>query len=124
MPYAVLLLAVASEDPGRRIAGELALQKHHFSRAAALVEPSSRTDSDADKEEAGSLLGPEVLERVTGDWSEAHSYRGFDIVISAVGEDLYLEQRNYMDAAFAGGVKHFYPAECEQLPMKKLKWSC
>jgi len=38
---------------------------------------------------------------------------GFDIVISAVGDALCMNQPKYMDAAFASGVKHFYPAECE-----------
>src|ERR1700761_3517716 len=37
---------------------------------------------------------------------------GFDIVISAVGDALCMNQPKYMDAAFAGGVRHFYPAEC------------
>lgn len=37
---------------------------------------------------------------------------GFDIVISAVGDALCAKQPEYIDAAIAGGVKHFYPAEC------------
>jgi hypothetical protein len=112
MPYAVLLLAGASGDLGQRIARELALQRRQFSRVAWLLYPRDRPDARKE-EEASSAIA--TLEQVTGEWSEPRSYRGFDIVVSAVGEDLCLEQKVHMDAAVAGGVKHFYPEECEHV---------
>lgn len=53
------------------------------------------------------------LERVVGSLSDPASYKGFDIVISAVGDDLCAKQPEFIDAAFAAGVKHFVPGECE-----------
>lgn len=110
MPYAVLILG-ATGLLGPKICKELALQKQHFSRIAYLTSVA-----EADHGRAAESPG-NTLEQVVGRPSDPESYRGIDIVVSAVEGDACAKQTDFIDAAFAGGVKHFYPAECECWPV-------
>ncbi|CAG8978251.1 hypothetical protein HYALB_00009148 [Hymenoscyphus albidus] len=90
---------------GSKISHQLSLQKSKFKRAAFLTPLS---DAGPKKEDRYAKVG---LERVVGSLSDSASYTGFDIVISAVGDDLCAQQHEFIDAAFKGGVKHFVPGE-------------
>jgi aspartate-semialdehyde dehydrogenase len=105
MTYSVLLLG-ASGTIGTKIAAELAIHKDQLKRVAFLTPLA---DAGPEKEEKYKVL---QIERVVGSLENPTSYQGFDIVVSAVGDALCASQPKYMDAAFAGGVKHLYPAEC------------
>ena len=105
MTYSVLLLG-ASGTIGTKIAAELAIHKDELKRVAYLTPLA---DAGPDKEEKYKAL---KIERIVGSLEDPSSYQGFNIVVSAVGDALCASQPTYMDAAFAAGVKHFYPAEC------------
>ncbi|KAF4630751.1 hypothetical protein G7Y89_g7383 [Cudoniella acicularis] len=104
MTYSILLLG-ATGFIGSLIAAELAILKEQklLERTAFLTSTSSP------EKEAKYAAVP--LERITGSLTDPASYRGFDIVISAVGDDLCAQQVEFIDAAFEGGVRHFYPTE-------------
>ncbi|CAG8956480.1 hypothetical protein HYFRA_00003866 [Hymenoscyphus fraxineus] len=104
--YSVLILG-ATGTIGSKISHELSVQKSKFQRAAFLTPLS---DAGPKKEDRYAKVG---LERVVGSLSDSASYTGFDIVISAVGDDLCAQQHEFIDAAFKGGVKHFVPGECK-----------
>jgi len=104
MAYSVILLG-ATGSAGGAVAAELSLQKDKFRRVAFLTPLA---DAGAEKELKYKSVG---LERIVGDFSDPASYNGFEIVISAVGDDICARQVQYADAAFAGGVKHFIPGE-------------
>jgi len=106
MGYSVLLLG-ATGTIGSKIAQYLALHKHRFTRAAFLT---ALENAGPDKETKYASV---KLERVVGSLTDPSSYSGFEIIISAVGDDLCARQHAYIDAAYEGGVKHFYPAECK-----------
>ena len=106
MPFSILLLG-ATGTIGLKISKELALQKDQFSRAGFLTPMA---DAGPEKEAKYAAI---ELERIVGSLSDPQSYEGFDIVVSAVGDALCGKQKDYIDAAFAGGVKHFYPGECQ-----------
>ena len=78
-----------------------------FAKVAVLV-PFSEIDEEGHAE----LIPPEVM-RIVGRPTDSEVYRGIDIVVSAVEDELCFAQAEYLDAAIAGGVKHFVPAECE-----------
>ena len=123
MTYSVLLPG-ATGFIGHKIALQLADHKQSLGRAAFLTP---RANGGQEKEDKYAKV---PLERIVGTLEDKSSYEGispifqpimsapncqsgFDIVISAVGDALCMNQPKYMDAAFAGGVKHFYPAECK-----------
>lgn len=105
MSSSVLLLG-ATDTIGQKIAKQLSLQRVLFRRIAFLTPLA---DGGPAKEARYSAI---ELDRVVGSPADPESYRDFDIVVSAVADDICFEQIEYIDAAFAGGVKHFYPAEC------------
>ncbi|KAF8910548.1 hypothetical protein CPB84DRAFT_1821384 [Gymnopilus junonius] len=104
MSYSVLLLG-ATGSIGSQIALKLAKYKDQLKRVAFLT-PSA--DAGADKEAKYKTV---PIPRIVGSYEDPATYNGFDIVISAVGDDLCEAQIKYIDAAFEGGVKHFYPSE-------------
>ena len=106
MTYSVLLLG-ATGTIGSQIALKLAKYKDQLGRVAFLT-PSA--DGGAEKEARYKNV---PIPRVVGSYEDPASYKGFDIVISAVGDPLCEAQIKYIDASFEGGVKHFYPAECK-----------
>ncbi|KAH8656582.1 hypothetical protein BGZ60DRAFT_417284 [Tricladium varicosporioides] len=104
MTYSVLLLG-ATGTIGSLIATELANHKSHLKRVAFLT-PTANAGPDKEVKYAAVKL-----ERVVGSLSDSASYNGFDIVISAVGDDLCPKQPEFFDAAIKAGVRHFYPTE-------------
>lgn len=111
--FSVLLLG-ATGTIGTKIAYELGKQRSLFKRVAFLTSP---IHAGPEKEAKYSALD---LERVIGSLEDSSSYLGFDIVVSAVGDALCLKQPIYIEAAFEAGVKHFYPAECEDIIIRVL----
>lgn len=106
MTYSVLIIG-ATGNIGSKISKELAAHKSELKRTAFLTAVA---DAGPEKEAKYAAID---LERVVGGLSDPASYKGFDIVISAVGDDLCAQQAEFADAAFAAGVKHFYPTECK-----------
>ena len=106
MAYSVLLLG-ATTRLGRNVSRHMTIQAHSFSRVAILKTPA---ESGTNREAKDASV---TLESIYGDLGDPASYRGFDIVVSTLEEALCAKQTEYIDAAFARGVKHFYPAECE-----------
>ncbi|OAP61364.1 hypothetical protein AYL99_03567 [Fonsecaea erecta] len=104
MAYSVLLLGATSRV-GRKTLEELAQHRRHFSRVAFLLSPP---DTASEKQIEN---GPTIVERVFGNPSDLDSYKGFQIVVSTVEDDVCTKQTEYAEAAFAGGVKHLYSAE-------------
>ncbi|KAK9357648.1 hypothetical protein V1504DRAFT_436546 [Lipomyces starkeyi] len=104
MTYSVLLLG-ATGTIGVKIAANLSLQSSQLKRTAFLTP---RADAGPAKEAKYATIS---LERIVGSLEDATSYKGFDVVISAVGDAVCAQQPKYIDAAFAAGVKHLYPAE-------------
>ncbi|KAH6665717.1 hypothetical protein B0J14DRAFT_660416 [Halenospora varia] len=104
MTYSILLLG-ATGTIGSLIAAELANHKNRLKRVAFLT-----TTADAGPEKETKYAAVK-LERAVGSLSDPESYKGFDIVISAVGDDLCPHQPEYFDAAIKAGVRHFYPTE-------------
>ncbi|KAH9481224.1 Isoflavone reductase-like protein IRL [Psilocybe cubensis] len=103
MPSSVLLLG-ATGGIGALIAGQLSSHRHQFDRVAFLT---AIADAGPEKEAKYKAV---PLPRIVGALDDPASYNGFDIVVSSVN-DLEGAQIRYIDAAFAGGIKHFYPAE-------------
>lgn len=106
--YSVIIIG-ATGTIGTKLSHELSVQKSAFRRAAFLTPLA---DAGPEKEARYAKVG---LERIVGSLSDPESYKGFDIVISAVGDDLCPKQAEFIDAAFAAGVKHFVPGECESV---------
>jgi aspartate-semialdehyde dehydrogenase len=105
MTFSVLLVG-ATGFIGSKFAAELAAHKNQFKRVAFLAASTDNAEKEA-------RYAKVPLERVKGGPESAASYKGFDIVLSAVGDDLCARQGVYFDAALEGGVKHFYPGECK-----------
>ncbi len=120
MSYAILVLGGAS-PLGHKVSTELARQKHHFSSAAFLTHA---VDAAPQQEDRYATID---LDRVVGDYSNPDPYKGFDVVLSATGDDGHRcggcaqRQTEYIDAAFAAGVRHFYPNECESLAIRHIR---
>lgn len=106
--YSVIILG-ATGIIGLELVKQFSVQKSHFKRLAFLT---ALADAGPEKEARYSKV-EQQLERVVGSFSDPASYKGFDIVISVVGDDLCAQQHEFIDAAFAAGVKHFFPGECE-----------
>lgn len=106
--YSVIVLG-ATGVIGVELAHELSVQKSHFKRVAFLTPLA---DAGPEKEARYTKV-EQQLERVVGSLSDPASYKGFDIVISVVGDALCAQQHEFIDAAFQAGVKHFFPGECK-----------
>ncbi|KIW70796.1 hypothetical protein PV04_03036 [Phialophora macrospora] len=101
MTYSILLLGVTT-SLGHKVVRSLALRAQDFGRIAIL------TDGDTENEARAASNG---LECIAGSLTDPNSYRGFDVVLSMVEDDVCAAQKEYIDAAIGGCVKHFYPAE-------------
>jgi len=82
---------------------EFLKQKSRFQRIAVLADPA-KVSRFADAEKKG-------VEIVIGSFLEASSYKGFDVVVSLAGNAAMKLQPGMIEAAIAGGVRHFYPSE-------------
>lgn len=107
MTYSILLLG-ASSALGRKVSKYLAIYTQQFTRIAALslVADAGAGQATVNEEE-------QQTKYINGRPTDSASYQGFDVVVSMVeAEDDSLRMK-YIDAAVAGGVKHFYSAECQ-----------
>ncbi|KAJ7456747.1 hypothetical protein B0H11DRAFT_2160926 [Mycena galericulata] len=102
MAPAVLIIG-GSGAVGRPLVNEFLRQRSSFQRIAVLADPAKVSRfTDAQKK------GVEV---VVGSFLDAKSYTGFDVVVSLAGNAAMKLQPGMIEAAIAGGVRHFYPSE-------------
>ncbi|KAK7032669.1 NAD(P)-binding protein [Favolaschia claudopus] len=101
-PPSVLIIG-GSGAVGRPLVQEFVNNKEKFGRIGVL--------SDARKVSKFSELPNQGVEVVVGSFLEAASYKGFDTVICVCGNATMKLQPGMIDAAIAGGVRHFYPTE-------------
>ncbi|KAJ6485236.1 hypothetical protein DFH09DRAFT_1210809 [Mycena vulgaris] len=85
-----VLIIGGSGAVGRPLVDEFLKQKSKFQRIAVLADPA--------KSSWASFL-------------DAKSYTGFDVVVSLAGNAAMRLQPGMIEAAIAGGVRHFYPSE-------------
>jgi len=98
-----VLLIGASGTLGVYVVEELLLRKFSFSRIAILSDPAK-----ASKFEDARKNGIEII---LGSYLDTNSYKGFDTVVSLVGNAIMRLQPAMIEAAIAAGVRHFYPSE-------------
>ncbi|KAJ7433983.1 hypothetical protein FB451DRAFT_1470358 [Mycena latifolia] len=98
-----VLIIGAGGALGRPMVAEFQRQKSRFARVAILADPAkAHKFVDAQKSR---------IEVVLGSFLDYHSYRGFDIVLSLVGDGAIRLQPAMIEAALASGARHFYPSE-------------
>ncbi|KAJ6556013.1 hypothetical protein B0H19DRAFT_1210723 [Mycena capillaripes] len=102
MAPAVLIIG-ASGLVGRPLVQEFLKNKTKFARIGALADPTKVSRFEEVKTQG--------VEVIVGSFLEASSYKGFDTVISLAGNVVMKLQPGMIDAAIAGGVRHFYPSE-------------
>jgi uncharacterized protein YbjT (DUF2867 family) len=88
---------------GKDTIEELLSNKDEFARIGVLADPSRASKFDS--------LKPRGVEVVTGSYLEAASYANYDTVLCLVGNALMKLQPGIIEAAAAGGIRHFYPSE-------------
>ncbi|KAJ7331402.1 hypothetical protein DFH08DRAFT_881512 [Mycena albidolilacea] len=98
-----VIIIGASGTVGRPLVQEFLKNKTRFGRIAVLADPT-KVSRFTDVQSQG-------VEVVVGSFLEANSYKGFDTVISLTGNTAMKLQPGMIDAAIAGGVRHFYPSE-------------
>ncbi|KAJ6449797.1 hypothetical protein C8R45DRAFT_123869 [Mycena sanguinolenta] len=98
-----VLVIGASGSVGEPLVKEFQRQRSRFGRVAILSEPSK-----AHKFSAAQNNG---IELVLGSFLDFKCYQGFDVVISLAGNTFQRLQPAMIEAAVAGGVRHFYPSE-------------
>ena len=99
-----ILLIGAGGAIGTPLVQEFIRQKPSFSRIAILASDASKKAKFAEAEAAG-------IEVIVGSYLDVSSYKGFDTVISLVGNTLLKLQPAMIDQAIAAGVTQFYPSE-------------
>ncbi|KAJ6572635.1 hypothetical protein B0H10DRAFT_2168683 [Mycena sp. CBHHK59/15] len=98
-----VLIIGASGSLGRPLVEEFQRQKSRFNRVAILSDPDKGYKfADVNKNE---------IEVVMGSFLDSNSYKGFDVVLSLAGNSVMRLQPAMIEAAIAGGVRHFYPSE-------------
>ncbi|KAJ6490746.1 hypothetical protein C8R47DRAFT_976968 [Mycena vitilis] len=98
-----VLIIGASGIVGRHLIPEFLKHKASFERIGILADPA-KASRFAEVQSQG-------VEVVIGSFLEASSYQGFDTVISLAGNAIMKLQPGMVDAAIAGGARHFYPSE-------------
>ncbi|KAJ7921431.1 hypothetical protein B0H13DRAFT_1708208 [Mycena leptocephala] len=98
-----VLIIGASGTVGRPLVQEFLKNKTRFKRLAVLADPAKVSRFEE--------VQSQGVELVVGSFLEASSYKGFDTVISLAGNIAMKLQPGMVDAAIAGGVRHFYPSE-------------
>ncbi|KAK7055555.1 NAD(P)-binding protein [Favolaschia claudopus] len=88
---------------GRPLVQTFLANKNRFDRFAVLTAPE-KVERFADVKAQGAEI-------VVGSALEASSYKGFDTVICILGNLAMKLQPGIINAAIAGGVRHFYPSE-------------
>ncbi|KAF8215092.1 hypothetical protein K438DRAFT_2123779 [Mycena galopus ATCC 62051] len=98
-----VIIIGASGALGRPLVEEFQEQRARFGRVAILSDPAK-----AYKFSEVQKSGTEV---VIGSFLDFKCYQGFDVVLSLVGNGAMRLQPGMIEAAVAGGVRHFYPSE-------------
>ncbi|KAJ7133457.1 hypothetical protein C8R44DRAFT_870849 [Mycena epipterygia] len=98
-----VLIIGGSGAVGRPLVDEFLKQKSKFQRIAVLADPA-KLSRFADAQAKG-------VEIVVGSFLDAKAYTGFDVVVSLAGNAAMKLQPGMIEAAIAGGVRHFYPSE-------------
>ncbi|KAJ7760311.1 hypothetical protein DFH07DRAFT_884076, partial [Mycena maculata] len=98
-----VIIVGASGTVGRPLVQEFLKNKTGFRRIAVLADPT-KVSRFTDAQSQG-------VEVVVGSFLEANCYKGFDTVISLTGNTAMKLQPGMINAAIAGGVRHFYPSE-------------
>ncbi|KAJ7662945.1 hypothetical protein B0H17DRAFT_1093020 [Mycena rosella] len=98
-----VLIIGASGSLGRPLVAEFQKHKSRFARVAILSDPA-KAHKFADAQKNG-------IEVVLGSFLDFKSYQGFDVVLSLAGNAAMRLQPAMIDAAIAGGARHFYPSE-------------
>ncbi|KAK4501736.1 hypothetical protein PRZ48_007545 [Zasmidium cellare] len=99
-----VLLVGAGGVWGRPLLDQFIKQKSSFKRIAILARDENHAEKFSDAKSQG-------VEIVLGSFLDSASYKGFDVVMSLVGNALLRLQPAMIQAASAGGVTHFYPGE-------------
>ncbi|KAJ7628207.1 hypothetical protein DFH06DRAFT_1102766 [Mycena polygramma] len=102
MAPAVLIIG-ASGLVGRPLVQEFLKNKTKFAGIGVLADPA-KVSRFLDVKAQG-------VEVIVGSFLEAASYKGFDTIISLAGNGAMKLQPGMIDAAIAGGARHFYPSE-------------
>ncbi|KAJ7472617.1 hypothetical protein FB451DRAFT_1089490 [Mycena latifolia] len=102
MALSVLIIG-ASGALGRPLVAEFQKQRSHFARVGILSDPAKAHKFNNEKKNG--------IEVVLGSFLDFKSYHGFDVVLSLVGNATMRLQPAMIEAAVAGGVRHFYPSE-------------
>ncbi|KAF2494836.1 NAD(P)-binding protein [Lophium mytilinum] len=98
-----VLLIGASGWLGVHVSNEFLHNRSSFTRLAILTTESKR-HKFTDMETKG-------FELIIGSYTDASSFKGFDTVISLLGNHVMAAQPAIIDAAIAAGVTEFYPSE-------------
>ncbi|KAJ6451092.1 hypothetical protein C8R47DRAFT_998646 [Mycena vitilis] len=98
-----VIVVGASGAVGRPLMEEFLGQKSKFGRVAVLSDPA-KVARFAEIQTRG-------IDVIVGSFLEAKSYDGFDVVISLAGNAALKLQPAMVEAAIAGGARHFIPSE-------------
>ncbi|KAH8900850.1 NAD(P)-binding protein [Thozetella sp. PMI_491] len=98
-----VLLIGASGAFGRPLVQEFITHLSKFDKVGILADPS-RVSKFSDVATSGIVIVP-------GSFVDPAAYAGYDTVVSLAGNAIMRLQPAMIDAAIAGGVKHFYPSE-------------
>ncbi|KAJ6512544.1 hypothetical protein C8R45DRAFT_890274 [Mycena sanguinolenta] len=98
-----ILIIGASGALGRPLVEEFQRQRARFSRVAILSDPA--------KVHKFNEVQKNGIEVISGSFLDFRCYQGFDVVISLTGNGAMRLQPAMIEAAIAGGVRHFYPSE-------------
>jgi len=98
-----VLLIGASGSIGVPVVEQLIAHKSSFGRIGILADPARASKFDYVKKNG--------IEVVLGSYLDANCYKGFDVAVSFAGNAIMRLQPAMIEAAIAGGVRHFYPSE-------------
>jgi len=98
-----VIVVGASGNFGPSIVQALISHKASLNRVAILSAPEKK-DKFTKYESQG-------IEVVVGSYTDASSYKGFDVVISLAGNAIMIDQPKMIDSAIAAGARHFIPSE-------------
>ncbi|KAF8195205.1 hypothetical protein K438DRAFT_1906563 [Mycena galopus ATCC 62051] len=98
-----VLLIGASGALGRPLVEEFQRQRARFNRVAVLSDPAKVHKFEEVKNNG--------IEVISGSFLNFECYQGFDVVVSLTGNGAMRLQPAMIEAAVAGGVRHFYPSE-------------
>ncbi|KAJ7111849.1 hypothetical protein C8R44DRAFT_254102 [Mycena epipterygia] len=98
-----VLIIGASGALGRPLVEEFQRHKSRFGRIAILSDPA--------KAHRFTEVQKHGIEVILGSFLDFKCYQGFDVVLSLAGNPVMRLQPGIIEAAVAGGVRHFYPSE-------------